>query len=95
MCSSDLGRLRSNNLSTLLAAARQGFGIAALPLYVAHTSLAQKAIVPLLQEGQLPHQEVHAVFPSPRLQPAKVKLLISWLQGQFGPRWWETAGSGT
>ena len=69
------GRLRSNNLSTLLAAARQGFGIAALPLYVAHTSLAQKAIVPLLQEGQLPHQEVHAVFPSPRLLPAKVKLL--------------------
>ena len=89
------GRLRSNNLSTLLAAARQGFGIAALPLYVAHTSLAQKAIVPLLQESQLPHQEVHAVFPSPRLQPAKVKLLIRWLQGQFGPRWWETAGSGT
>jgi DNA-binding transcriptional LysR family regulator len=82
------GRLRSNNLSMLLAAARSGFGIAALPRYVAHTSLQSKAVVSVLDDWQLPHQEVHAVFPSPRLVPAKVKLFISWLQGQFGPQWW-------
>ena len=82
------GRLRSNNLSMLLAAARDGVGIAALPRYVAHKSLATKAVVSLLDDWQLPHQEVHAVFPSPRLVPAKVKLFISWLQGQFGPEWW-------
>lgn len=82
------GQLRSNNLSMLLLAARQGFGIAALPRYVAQKSLETQALVSLLDDWQLPQQEVHAVFPSPRLVPAKVKLLISWLQGQFGPQWW-------
>ena len=84
------GHLRSNNLSLLLSAARDGFGIAALPRYVAHKSLHSKAVVPLLKDWRLPQQEVHAVFPSPRLVPAKVKLFITWLQGQFGPTWWET-----
>lgn len=82
------GRLRSNNLSMLLVAARQGFGVAALPRYVAHTSLETRAVVSLLDDWQLPQQEVHAVFPSPRLVPAKVKLFITWLQGQFGAQWW-------
>lgn len=84
------GRLRSNNLSMLLAAARDGFGVAALPRYVAHKSLASRAVVSLLEGWQLPQQEVHAVFPSPRLVPAKVKLFIRWLQGQFGPEWWSS-----
>lgn len=84
------GRLRSNNLSMLLVAARHGFGIAALPRYVAHKSLETNTVVSLLDDWRLPQQEVHAVFPSPRLVPAKVKLFITWLQGQFGPEWWET-----
>ena len=83
------GRLRSNNLSMLLIAAREGLGIAALPRYVAHTSLRTKHVVSVLDDWHLPQQEVHAVFPSPRMVPAKVKLFISWLQGQFGPQWWE------
>ncbi|WP_396431810.1 LysR substrate-binding domain-containing protein [Limnohabitans sp.] len=87
------GRLRSNNLSMLLTAARHNFGIAALPLYVAHKSLESGAIVSLLDQWKLPQQEVHAVFPSPRLVPAKVKLFITWLQGQFGPNWWATIGT--
>ena len=84
------GRLRSNNLSMLLSAARQGFGIAALPRYVAHKSMKTQAIVTLLDDWRLPQQEVHAVFPSPRLVPAKVQLFITWLQGQFGSEWWAT-----
>lgn len=84
------GRLRSNNLSMLLVAARHDFGIAALPRYVAHKSLETNAVVSLLDDWRLPQQEVHAVFPSPRLVPAKVKLFITWLQGQFGPEWWKT-----
>lgn len=78
------GRLRSNDLSMLLSAAIQGFGIAALPHYIASQSLQAKTVVSLLDEWHLPHQEVHAVYPSPRLLPAKIKLLISWLQGQLG-----------
>ncbi len=83
------GRLRSNNLSMLLLAARSGMGIAALPRYVAQRSLIDGAVVSLLDAWQLPQQEVHAVFPSPRLVPAKVRQFISWMQGQFGSEWWK------
>lgn len=84
------GRLRSNNLSMLLMAARQGLGIAALPRYVADAALRKRDVESVLNDWHLPQQEVHAVFPSPRLVPAKVKLFTSWLQGQFGPQWWES-----
>lgn len=87
------GRLHSNNLSMLLAAARHDFGIAALPRYVAHKSLETHAVISLLNNWKLPQQEVHAVFPSPRLVPAKVRLFITWLQGQFGSDWWATIGT--
>jgi DNA-binding transcriptional LysR family regulator len=82
------GHLRSNNLSSLMEAARQGFGVAALPRYVAHTSIANGSLVSVLDAWQLPQQEIHAVFPSPRMVPVKVTQFIAWLQGQFGPQWW-------
>ena len=82
------GQLRSNNLSTLLAAAREGMGVAALPRYVAHESVRKGSLTPLLEQWQLPQQEIHAVYPSPRMVPAKVTQFIDWLQGQFGPQWW-------
>ena len=82
------GPLRSNNLSALLAAARGGMGVAALPRYVAHESLQARAVKPLLEGWALPSQEMHAVFPSPRLVPQKVSGFVGWLQGQFEGEWW-------
>ncbi|WP_088281083.1 LysR family transcriptional regulator [Ideonella sp. A 288] len=82
------GPLRSNNLSALLAAARGGMGLAALPWYVAHDSVKSGAVQPVLAEWSLPSQEIHAVYPSPRLVPAKVSRVVEWLQGQLGPTWW-------
>jgi DNA-binding transcriptional LysR family regulator len=82
------GRLRSNNLSALLAAARGGMGLAALPRYVAQASVHSGAVQEVLQGWQLPVQEIHAVFPSPRLVPTKVSGFIQWLQGQFDSSWW-------
>lgn len=82
------GPLRSNNLSALLAATRAGLGVAALPRYVAHESLQARIVKPLLEAWALPVQEMHAVFPSPRLVPQKVSGFVSWLQGQFAPGWW-------
>jgi DNA-binding transcriptional LysR family regulator len=82
------GPLRSNNLSALLSAARGGMGLAALPLYVAQASIDAGAVVQVLAEWSLPSQEIHAVFPSPRLVPAKVSGFVEWLQGQIGERWW-------
>ena len=84
------GRLRSNNLSAVLAAARSGLGLAAMPRYVAADSLAGGLVLEVLKDHALPEQEIHAVFPSPKLVPGKVSTFIAYLQGRFGPRWWET-----
>ncbi len=82
------GPLRSNNLSALLSAARQGMGLALLPWYVAHESVKTGVVQALLPGWTLPEQEVHAVFPSPRLVPTKVSGFATWLQGQLGGEWW-------
>lgn len=84
------GRLRSNNLSAVLAAARNGLGIAAMPRYVAADSLASGQVLEVLADHSLPEQEIHAVFPSPKLVPGKVQALVAYLQGHFAGRWWET-----
>lgn len=82
------GPLRSNNLSALLVAARSGMGLAALPTYVAYESVRSGVLTEVLADWALPSQEIHAVYPSPQLVPAKVTSFVSWLQGQFGPTWW-------
>ncbi|MEP6739545.1 MAG: LysR family transcriptional regulator [Caldimonas sp.] len=82
------GPLRSNNLSTVLAAARTGHGIAALPWYVARESLADGSIRPLLERYALPVQELHAVYPSPKLVPSKVAAFIAFLQQTLVDHWW-------
>ena len=84
------GPLRSNNKSALLTAAEAGFGIAALPSYVVHEAVKSGALVSLVSGWTLPPQEVHAVYPSPRMVPAKVTGFIEWLQGQMGESWWTT-----
>jgi DNA-binding transcriptional LysR family regulator len=84
------GRLRSNNLSAVLAAARNGLGIAAMPRYVAADSLAAEQVLEVLADHSLPEQEIHAVFPSPKLVPGKVQAFVAYLQGRFAGRWWET-----
>lgn len=86
------GVLRSNNLSAVLAAAREDLGIAALPWYVAEDALRNGTLEQVLPDCELPQQEIHAVYPSPKLVPAKVQALIGFLQGRFEGRWWEQQG---
>ncbi len=88
------GPLRANNLSAVLAACRAGRGLAVLPWYVARDAVADGSIVQLLADHALPSQEMHAVFPSPRLVPPKVIACIGWLQQQLQGAWWlRDAGS--
>ena len=82
------GRLRSNNVSAVLLAARNGLGIALMPHYVASESLATGKVVRVLPDHGLADQEIHAVFPSPKLVPGKVLSLIAFLQERFGENWW-------
>ena len=83
------GPLRSNNLSAVLAAAREGLGIAILPWYVARESVADGTVRPILERHTLPTQEIHAVFPSPKLVPGKVSSFIEHLRGALEGAWWE------
>jgi len=88
------GPLRSNNLSAVLAAARAGHGLAALPWYVARESVADGSVRPVLEGYALPVQELHAVYPSPKLVPSKVAAFIAYLQQSLGDRWWENGTLG-
>ena len=83
------GPLRTNNLSVVLEATQAGMGLAILPWYVAYTAVQAQRIVPLLTEFALPVQEMHAVFPSPKLVPSKVTTFISFLQERFTAEWWK------
>jgi DNA-binding transcriptional LysR family regulator len=81
-------RLRSNNLSVVLSAARAQMGVAILPHYVAAQSLAEGALQAVMTDRILPSQEIHAVTPSPRLIPRKVSLFIDFLRARFAGEWW-------
>lgn len=82
------GRLRSNNLGTLLTAARADMGITVLPHYVAADSISSGYLLQIMADHVLPDQEIHAVYPSPKLVPAKVTALIAFLQERFRHEWW-------
>lgn len=82
------GPLRSNNLTTLLAGVQAGMGLAILPHYVAQDAIASGEVRALLEQYTLPAQEMHAVFPSPKLVPSKVSSFIAYLQERFNGEWW-------
>ncbi len=82
------GPLRSNNLSAVLAAACAGLGLAILPRYVAREALAGGLVQEVMIDHGLQAQEMHAVFPSPKLVPQKVTAFIDHLQQQLAGDWW-------
>ena len=84
------GPLRSNNLSAVLEAARAGHGLAALPCYVARESLADGSVRAVLGAFSLPVQELHAVFPSPKMVPSKVAAFIAFLREALHEDWWRS-----
>lgn len=83
------GPLRSNNLSAVLVAAREGLGVTILPWYVARESVADGSVTPILERYTLPTQEIHAVYPSPKLVPGKVSSFIEFLREGMEGAWWE------
>ena len=85
------GRLRTNNLSAVLAATRAGMGLAVLPWYVVRESVADASVVPVLTDHVLPAQDVHAVYPSPKLVSTKVISFIGFLQHALAEGWWRQA----
>lgn len=82
------GPMRSNNLSAVLAATCAGLGLAVLPWYVAREALATGAVRQVLADHGVPTQDMHAVFPSPKLVPLKVQSFIAFLQQALDGEWW-------
>lgn len=70
------------------AAVQAGMGLAILPRHVAQPASACGAVRVLLDGYTLPAQQMHAVFPSPKLVPSKVASFIAHLRERFdGERW--------
>jgi DNA-binding transcriptional LysR family regulator len=82
------GRLRSNNLSSLITAARRNMGITIVPYYAAAESIRAGQLRQIMGDHLLPEQEIHVVYPSPKLIPAKVSELILFLKDAFRDDWW-------
>ena len=83
------GRLRSNNLSAVLAAAREGLGIALMPRYVASDSLAAGKVV----RGAAPTMRCpsrRSTRSSRRPSWCRARCQASWpfCRGASTKRWW-------
>jgi DNA-binding transcriptional LysR family regulator len=79
------GNLRANNGDALLSAAVAGQGLIYQPTFIVGDSLRQGALVPVL--GGYPTNEfgIHAVLPSGRQAPAKVRTFVEFLARRFAP----------
>ena len=87
-----LTALHSNNVQLLTAAALEGAGVVYGPTFVFGAHLRTGALVALLPHFSTSDLGVHAVYPSTRYLPTKVRRLIDQLMTEFGdkPPWDDT-----
>lgn len=77
--------MRSNNGDMLLAAAKAGLGLCLLPNFIAAPALAAGEVEPVLGDYPVEEGALHAVMPPGRATTARVRALIDFLVGRFGP----------
>jgi DNA-binding transcriptional LysR family regulator len=82
-------RLSSNNMEMLLHAALDGLGVAYGPTFIFGPALASGALTRLLPDWAATPLGIHAVYPSARYVPVKVRHFISAVAAAFGdnPPW--------
>lgn len=56
-----------------------GAGLAVLPDYTVAQQLAEGTLIPVLPQWNLPQGNIHAVFPTARYRPAKVRAFVDML----------------
>ena len=84
--------LRANNMQLLSAAALEGAGVVYGPLFVFAEYLREGTLVPLLPEYKTVDLDVHAVLPSTRYLPLKVRRFVDQLVEEFATTApWEAA----
>jgi DNA-binding transcriptional LysR family regulator len=73
----------SDDLAMLHEAARLGVGIAALPAYLAADDLAAGTLEHVLPRERLPRFRAHAVLPSARHVPRRVRMLLDYFAARL------------
>jgi DNA-binding transcriptional LysR family regulator len=77
-------RLQANNGDALTEAAAQGLGITVQPDFIVNDYLTSGAVVPILEAFEAPPLGIHAVLPSNRYLPHRVRVLIDFLASELG-----------
>jgi DNA-binding transcriptional LysR family regulator len=80
------GTLSSNYGAAMIDAARRGLGIVAAFSYQVQEFVARGELRVLLEQFEPPPVPVHAVFPSGRLQPVRVRALADLLVDRLGTK---------
>jgi DNA-binding transcriptional LysR family regulator len=75
---------RSNNLLAIKDAAMAGLGIAQLPLWMVESEIKAGLLRPLLEKFPLPGFDIHAVFPTSKQIPRKVRLFVDFIKDELG-----------
>ena len=78
-------RLRADNGEMLRAAAIAGLGICVLPSFIAASAFESGALEPLLVDYPMEESGLHVVMPPGRATTARVRALVDFLAGRFGP----------
>lgn len=80
------GRLITNSMPSLLAAARDGMGVAALPDFAVGQPLADGSLVPLLGDFTVVGMPIWMTWPDSRIEQRKLRLLVDHLVASFDAR---------
>ena len=78
-------RLRADNGEMLRAAAEAGLGICILPSFIAASAFEAGTLEPLLRDYPLEEGGLYALMPPGRATTARVRALVDFLAGRFGP----------
>jgi DNA-binding transcriptional LysR family regulator len=78
-------RLTCNDLMLLREAVLSGFGIAALPAFVAKHDLATGRLVEVLPDRRFPDEGFYAVFPRHQVMPVRLRAFIDHLVERLRP----------
>jgi DNA-binding transcriptional LysR family regulator len=78
-------RLQANNGDALMQAAAQGLGITMQPDFIVDDYLANGAVEAILEGFAPPPLGIHAMLPSNRYLPHRVRVLIDFLATRLAP----------
>lgn len=77
------GRLNANNGRAMTAVAAQGVGIILKPQFMVQDFIDKGELVAILEDYDLPHGDVFAVYPHRRFLPAKMRSFIDYIKEYF------------